>query len=83
MNMDEFIDLCILCGCDYTLSVGGVGPIKAFNMIKEHGNIENVLEKLKIANEDPKKKQKYIIPDVFLFEESRELFKSPDVITEK
>jgi flap endonuclease-1 len=44
MNMDEFIDLCIMCGCDYTHSIGGIGPIKAFNLIKEHGNIEKVLE---------------------------------------
>ena len=83
MNMDEFIDLCIMCGCDYTHSIGGIGPIKAFNLIKEHGNIEKVLEQINIMNEDPSKKQKYIIPENFLFEESRDLFKSPDAITEK
>lgn len=83
MNMDEFIDLCIMCGCDYTHSIGGIGPIKAFNLIKEHGNIEKVLEQINIMNEDPTKKQKFIIPENFLFEESRDLFKSPDAITEK
>jgi flap endonuclease-1 len=30
MTMDEFIDLCIMCGCDYTHSIGGIGPVKAF-----------------------------------------------------
>ena len=83
MNMDEFIDLCIMCGCDYTHSIGGIGPIKAFNLIKEHGNIEKVLEQINLMNEDPSKKQKFIIPENFLFEESRELFKTPDAITEK
>ena len=35
MNQKEFIDLCILCGCDYTHNIGGVGPVKAFNLMKE------------------------------------------------
>jgi flap endonuclease-1 len=34
-------------------------------------------------NEDPSKKQKFIIPENFLFEESRDLFKTPDAINEK
>eukprot|EP00887_Chlorella_sp_A99_P006878 scaffold2.g6878.t1 len=24
---DQFIDLCILCGCDYTSKIGGIGPV--------------------------------------------------------
>ena len=83
MTMDEFIDLCILCGCDYTHSIGGVGPVKAFNLMKDHGNIEDVLATLKRLNDDPNKKQKYVIPEEFLYEESRDLFKAPDVITDK
>lgn len=83
MNMDEFIDLCIMCGCDYTHSIGGIGPVKAFKLIEENRNIEAVLEKVKESNDDPKKKQKFIIPDNFLYEESRALFKVPDVIRDK
>jgi len=83
MNMDEFIDLCILCGCDYTHSIGGIGPIKAFKLIEDNRNIEAVLEKVVESNEDPKKKQKYIIPDTFLYEESRALFNEPDVNRDK
>ena len=75
MNMDEFIDLCIMCGCDYTHSIGNIGPIKAFKLIKEQKNIEGILEAIKKVNEDPDKKQKYIIPENFLYEESRQLFK--------
>lgn len=79
MEMDEFIDLCILCGCDYTRSIGGIGPVRAFKLIQDEGTIENVLEKVKEANDDPKKKSRFIIPDAFLYEESRELFKKPNV----
>jgi len=59
MNMDEFIDLCIMCGCDYTHSIGGVGPVKAFKYITDHKNIENVLEIIRESNEDESKKQKF------------------------
>lgn len=83
MNMDEFIDLCIMCGCDYTNTIGGIGPIKAFKLIEEHRNIEACMAVIKEQNEDPKKKQKFIIPDSFLYAESRELFKQPNVITDK
>eukprot|EP00353_Schmidingerella_taraikaensis_P005694 CAMPEP_0185582542 /NCGR_PEP_ID=MMETSP0434-20130131/20945_1 /TAXON_ID=626734 ORGANISM="Favella taraikaensis, Strain Fe Narragansett Bay" /NCGR_SAMPLE_ID=MMETSP0434 /ASSEMBLY_ACC=CAM_ASM_000379 /LENGTH=224 /DNA_ID=CAMNT_0028201379 /DNA_START=538 /DNA_END=1213 /DNA_ORIENTATION=- len=83
MSMDEFIDLCIMCGCDYTVTIGGIGPIKAFKLIEENRTIEAALEKIRENNEDPKKKQKFIIPDNFLFAESRALFKSPDAITDR
>jgi flap endonuclease-1 len=46
MTMDEFIDLCILCGCDYTKNIGGIGPVRAFKLIKEESTIENVLAKI-------------------------------------
>ena len=83
MSMDEFIDLCIMCGCDYTNTIGGIGPIKAYKLIEENRNIEACLEVIKTSNDDPKKKQKFIIPDTFLYEESRVLFKEPDVIRDK
>ena len=82
MSMEEFIDLCIMCGCDYTVTIGGIGPIKAFKLIEDHRTIERALEVIRESNEDPKKKQKFIIPDNFLYEESRQLFKEPDVITD-
>lgn len=46
MNQTEFIDLCILCGCDYTHTIGGMGPKGAFTMLKEHQDIEGVLKKV-------------------------------------
>ena len=82
MTMDEFIDLCIMCGCDYTHSIAGVGPVKAFKYVTDHKNIENILEVIKENNEDETKKKKYQIPEKFLYKESRELFKNPDVLTD-
>ena len=31
---DQFIDMCILCGCDYASKIEGIGPVKAFKYIK-------------------------------------------------
>lgn len=79
MTHAEFVDLCILCGCDYTNTIQGMGPKTAYNLIKECGTIEKVLEKIKESNEDENKKKKYNIPGNFLFAESRQLFLAPDV----
>lgn len=81
LTMDEFIDFCILCGSDYTDSIKNLGPVRALSFIKEHKNIENVLEFLKKENLNEKRKMKYIIPSKgnFLFEEAREMFKNPEV----
>ena len=83
MNQTEFIDLCILCGCDYTHSIGGMGPVTAFKMLKENGTIEGVLKKVAESNEDPSKKKKFMVPENFLYEESRDLFVTPDVCRDK
>ena len=74
MNMDEFIDLCILCGCDYTESIKGIGPVKAYEFMTDHRNIETILDVIRERNEDSKKK-KFVIPESFLYAESRALFK--------
>lgn len=46
MTMEQFIDLCILLGCDYCPTIRGIGPKKAHELIREHKTIENVLKKL-------------------------------------
>jgi flap endonuclease-1 len=33
LTQEEFVDLCILCGCDYTNTIGGIGPVKAYRFI--------------------------------------------------
>jgi len=71
LNHEEFIDLCILLGCDYVPSIKGVGPKRAFELIKKHKNIETILE-----NIDQKK---YVPPENWLYKEARNLFAEPEV----
>lgn len=33
LSQEEFIDLCILCGCDYTSTITGIGQVKAYKYI--------------------------------------------------
>jgi flap endonuclease-1 len=53
LTMPMFIDLCILCGCDYTDHIRGIGPKKAFTLIKKHGSIEEVLKHIDQAKYPP------------------------------
>jgi len=46
ISMEQFIDFCILCGCDYTGTLKGVGPSTAIKMIVQHGSIEKILENI-------------------------------------
>ncbi|RFU33432.1 hypothetical protein B7463_g2902, partial [Scytalidium lignicola] len=76
LNMDrkQFVDLCILLGCDYLDPIPKVGPNTALKLIREHGTLEKVVEWMK---SDPK--QRYTIPEDWPFAEARELFFNPDV----
>jgi flap endonuclease-1 len=77
MTYDEFVDLCILCGCDYTTRIEGVGPVTAFKLIKEHTNLEGILEHFESSKS--KGKSNTTIPTGFHYEDARELFKTPKV----
>jgi flap endonuclease-1 len=58
---EQFIDLCILLGCDYVEHIDGIGVKKAKEIIDEFKSIENFLEKsLDVINE------KYIISKDYL-----------------
>ena len=52
LTYDQFVDLCIMCGCDYCSTIKGIGPKTALKLIREHKSIEKILEKLL---RDPKK----------------------------
>lgn len=42
----QFIDLCILLGCDYCDSIRGIGPKKAVELINKHRSLENIIANL-------------------------------------
>ena len=46
MSYDSFVDFCILSGCDYTEPIPQIGPITAYNLIKKHETIEEILKTL-------------------------------------
>ena len=69
MSYDEFLDMCILCGCDYTSKIVGIGPINAFKLIQKHKKIENIITNIKNT-------KNCYVPDDFDYVKSRELFKT-------
>lgn len=74
LDYDQFVDLCILCGCDYCETIPGVGYKTAYKLIKKELSIENILknnEKIR-ARVD----KEYIKG----LNEVRKLFKYPSVI---
>ncbi|KAJ3669323.1 hypothetical protein LUZ60_011273 [Juncus effusus] len=71
LTMDQFIDLCILCGCDYCDSIKGIGGQTALKLIRKYGLIENILENIS--------KERYKVPEDWPYKEVRNLFKEPEV----
>jgi flap endonuclease-1 len=68
ITFNEFIDLCILCGCDYTCKIPKIGPTSALKIIKEYHSIENFLNS----------QQKFKVPDSFDYQLARSLFLQND-----
>ena len=60
---DQFVDLCILMGCDYCDTIRGIGPKTALKLIKEHGNIETILKHIN--------REKHIVPESYEPNEAR------------
>ncbi|KAG9390124.1 Flap endonuclease FEN1 [Carpediemonas membranifera] len=73
LTMDQFVDVCILCGCDYTETIPGIGPKKALDGIREALCIEDML--LNLTDRQLAQFQ----PELFQYKEARRLFMTPDV----
>lgn len=71
LNNEQFIDLCILLGCDYTPTIPRIGPKKAYEMIMKYNSIDEILK-----NESTK----YCIPDNYNYEEARKMFNETDIL---
>ncbi|CAB3408030.1 unnamed protein product [Caenorhabditis bovis] len=72
LSEDQFIDMCILLGCDYCGTIRGIGPKKAVELIKQHHDIETILENID--------QTKYPPPENWPYKRARELFKEPEVM---
>ncbi|XP_017125289.1 flap endonuclease 1 [Drosophila elegans] len=71
INSREFIDLCILLGCDYCESIKGIGPKRAIELINNYRDIETILDNLDTS--------KYTVPENWNYKVARELFIEPEV----
>ncbi|KAK4884964.1 hypothetical protein RN001_001235 [Aquatica leii] len=67
----EFIDLCILLGCDYTDSIRGIGPKRAVDLITQYRSIETILDNIDTT--------KYPPPENWSYKAARQLFLEPEI----
>jgi len=65
ISYNQFIDICILLGCDYCSSIYRLGPVNSYSIITKYGSIENALDYIQ---------KNYTIPDNFDYEKARWLF---------
>ena len=68
LTHEQFLDFCILCGCDYCPVVPKVGNVTAMKLIKTHGSIEKIIENTGT---------KYAYPDdyITMFNDAKKNFK--------
>lgn len=71
LTQEQFIDMCILCGCDYMDTIPGIGPKRALELVRKWGSMEEILENLD--------ESKFKVPENFPYKEARALFLAPDV----
>ena len=69
MDYNQFVDLCILCKCDYTTTITNIGRERAYTFIKKYKTIENIIDFIKTDGMD-----RYIVPNDFDYINARRLF---------
>uniref|UniRef100_UPI0037E81B97 probable flap endonuclease 1 homolog n=1 Tax=Semicossyphus pulcher TaxID=241346 RepID=UPI0037E81B97 len=62
----EFVDLCILLGCDYCDKIPQLGPKRALKLIQKHRNIEDVVLHVK--------RKTHPVPNFWKYKEARKIF---------
>ena len=75
INYSQFIDLCILLGCDYCSTLNGVGMKKAFSIIQKYGTIDDFFKSSEFKNMNIR------VPDNFIQDKNNTVtyFKNPNV----
>lgn len=64
-----------MLGCDYCDSIRGIGPKRAIELIKQHHNIQTILENIDM--------KKYVVPEGWMYEKARQLFIEPEIADPK
>ena len=73
LDYSQFVDFCILCGCDYTGKIPRLGVATAYKFIKQEKTIEEILEKYCGDG------KKYVYPNNFDYQRARLLLKSENI----
>ncbi|BGP58269.1 hypothetical protein JCM8202_000969 [Rhodotorula sphaerocarpa] len=71
LTLEKFVDMCMLCGCDYLEPLKGIGAKTALKLVREHDDMESILEHLRKGKNPP--------PEDWPYEEARQLFMHPEV----
>ncbi|XP_041848764.1 probable flap endonuclease 1 homolog [Melanotaenia boesemani] len=66
ISHEEFVDLCILLGCDYCDKIHGLGPRRALTLIRTHRTIEEVVLHIN--------RQTHPVPNSWKYKEARKVF---------
>jgi flap endonuclease-1 len=69
ISREQLVDLALLVGTDFNEGIKGIGAKKGLKLIKEHGNVYNILKKLDVSFE--------VDPEIL-----RNLFLKHEVITD-
>ena len=48
LSKEQFLDLCIMFGCDYNKNIPKIGPETSYKYIKKYGSIDEIEDKLEI-----------------------------------
>ncbi|CCF75637.1 flap endonuclease-1 [Babesia microti strain RI] len=70
LNINQFVDLCILCGCDYCGKLKGVGPKTALSLLQKYKTIEEIIAHKEIT----------CIDENFDYKMARDAFLSPKIV---
>jgi flap endonuclease-1 len=72
LNQDEFIDFCILLGCDYCQGISEYKPNIIFEYFSKYKTIEKTLELMKNDNMN--------VPDEIQYKDTKKYFLNPTII---
>lgn len=75
LSMEQFIEVCMLSGCDYLEPLKKVAAKTALKLIRDHGDMESALAHLAEGKNPP--------PEDWPWQEAKQLFMKPEVTPSK
>lgn len=66
IDQKQLVDVCILSGCDFSEKIQGIASVRALQLVRAHGTIEEILRVID--------RRKYTVPEVFEYKKARDEF---------